>query len=122
MVNDEVLTDVRQDRAIADNLNSQDVQRTFMGLGGALGAGGLTPGGGSGGGGGIQYVKLLGSTALLPIKCSTWRPCAGSNLPIGVPDSDYTVKHIRRGALIIRQASEMRTHREVCGQNHNDHP
>lgn len=46
-----------------------------MGLGGALGGGGLTPGGGKGGGGGIQYVKLLGSTALLPIKFSTCRPC-----------------------------------------------
>lgn len=48
---------------------------TLMGLGGAFGGGGLTPGGGKGGGGGIQYVKLLGSTALLPISFSTWRPC-----------------------------------------------
>jgi hypothetical protein len=45
-----------------------------MGFGGEEAAGGLTPGGVGGGGGGTQYVKLLGSTALLPISLSTCLP------------------------------------------------
>ncbi len=48
---------------------------TLMGFGGEDAAGGLVPGGAGGGGGGTQYVKLLGSTALRPIRLCTWWPC-----------------------------------------------
>ena len=54
---------------------------TLMGLGGAEGPWGVTPGGAGGGGGGTQYVKLLGCVALVPIRRSTWRPCNHASQP-----------------------------------------
>ena len=43
----------------------------LMGLGGAEGPWGVTPGGAGGGGGGTQYVKLLAWVALVPIRRPT---------------------------------------------------